>query len=48
MGAVGAQCVGSQQFVIMCLAGMAYSMYHMSSLHCSHSRLHSIVCSADL
>ena len=48
MGAVGAWCVGSQQIGIMCLAGMAYSMYHMSSTHCSCSRLHSIVGSADL
>ena len=47
MGAVGAQCVESQQFVIMCLVGMVYSMYHMSCTHCSCSRLHSIVYSAD-
>ena len=47
-GAVGAQCVGCQQLGIMCLAGVAYSMYHMSHTHCSHSWFHSIVCSADL
>ena len=34
-GAVGAWCVGSQQLGIMCLVGMAYSMYHVSCTHCS-------------
>ena len=48
VGAVRAQCVGCQQFGIMCLVGMAYRMYHMSCTHCSCSWLHSVVCSADL
>ena len=37
MGAIVAQCVGCQWLGIMCLVGMAYSMYHMSHTHCSHS-----------
>ena len=48
MGTVGAWCIGCQWLGIMCLAGMAHSMYHMSCTHCNHSWLHSIVCSADL
>ena len=46
--AVGAQYVGSQWLGIMCQVGMAYSMYYMPCTHCSCSRLHSKVCSADL
>ena len=37
MGAVGAWSVGCQWLRIMCLAGVAYSMDHMSHTHCSHS-----------
>ena len=44
-GAVGAWCVRCQQLGIMCLLGMAYSMSHT---HCSHSWLHSVVCSTNL
>ena len=47
-GAVGAWCVGCQWLGIMCLVGVAYSMYHMSHTHGSHSWLHSVVCSTDL
>ena len=36
-GAVGAWCVGCQWLEIMCLAGMGYSMYHLSHTHCSCS-----------
>ena len=47
VGAVGAQCIWCLQLWIMCLAGVAYSMYCMTHTHCSCSWFHSIVCSAD-
>ena len=48
MGAVGAWSIWCLQLLIMCLVGVAYSMYCMTHTHCSHSWFNSVVCSADL
>ena len=47
-GAVGAWCIWHLWLWIMCLVGVAYSMYHMTCTHCSCSWFNSVVCSADL
>ena len=48
MGAVQAWFVGCLWLWIMCLVGVAYSMYHMTCTHCSCTWFNSVVCSADL
>ena len=48
MAAFRAQCIWHQWLWIVCLAGVAYSMYCMTHTHGSCSWFHGVVCSTDL
>ena len=47
-GAVWTLCIWHLWLWLMCLVGVAYSMYHTTHTHRSHSWFNSVVCSAYL